>query len=83
MKDADARELSEVARENQIAGLKDRALGLRIALASMRPVKYQDAEELKIRARKAAQLAKVERRLLALQQGRLFERNGPLEQERR
>jgi hypothetical protein len=76
-------DLEAVARENEIARLKDRALGLRIGLAGMRPVKYQSAEELKIRARKAAQLAKVERRLLALQQGRLFERNRPLEQKRR
>ncbi len=66
MKDADARELSEVARENEIAGLKNRALGLRVTLAGMRPVKYQSAEELKIRERKAAQLAKVERRLFSL-----------------
>jgi hypothetical protein len=72
MRPADTRELAEVARENEIAGLKDRALGLRIALAGMRPGKYQSVEELKIRARKAAQLAKVERRLLALQQAHLF-----------
>jgi hypothetical protein len=72
MKDEAARELGEVARENEIAGLEDRALGLRIALAGMRPEKYQSAEELKIRARKAAQVAKVERRLLAFRQGRLL-----------
>ena len=83
MKNADTRELAEVVRENEIASLKDRALGLQIALAGMRPVKYQGAEELKIRARKAAQLRKVEARLLALQQGSLFERNGPLEQQHR
>jgi len=82
MKDADARERGESARENEIAGLKDRALGLRIALAGMRPLKYQSAKELKIRARKAAQLRKIEARLSALQQGSLFERNGPLEQKR-
>lgn len=72
MKPSETRELADVARANEIASLKDRALGLRIALAGMRPEKYQDASELKIRARKAAQLAAVERRLLALRQGRLL-----------
>ena len=72
MKPKELCDLEVSARENEIAGLKDRALGLRIALAGMRPLKYQGAEELKIRARKAAQLAKVERRLLALRQRHLL-----------
>ncbi len=68
----ETRESSEVARQNEIARLTDRATGLRISLAGLRPAKYQGAEELKIRARKAAQLAAVERRLSALRQGRLW-----------
>lgn len=75
MKASESGELADVARANEIAALKDRALGLRIALAGMRPEKYQDASELKIRTRKAAQLAAVERRRLALGQRRLFEQN--------
>ena len=67
-------ELANVARENEIAALKDRALGLRIALAGMRAEKHQDERGLKNRARKAAQLAAVEGRLLALRQRSLFER---------
>jgi len=72
MKATEAPELADIARENEIAAFKNRALGLRTALAGMRPEKCQDASELKIRTRKAAQLAAVERRLLALQQGRLL-----------
>ena len=72
MKAREMGDLEAVARENENARLKDRALGLRIAFAGMRPLKYLGAEELKIRARKAAQLAKVERRLCALRQGCLL-----------
>jgi len=75
MKASETRELGDVARENEIARLHDSAFGLRIALAGMRAEKYQGASELKIGARKAAQLAAVERRLLALRQGRLFKPN--------
>jgi hypothetical protein len=72
MKLADGRQLTEVARANEQKRLEDCRLGLRIALAGMRPEHCQDARELKIRARKSAQLAAVERRLWALRQGRLF-----------
>jgi hypothetical protein len=75
MSAAESCELAKVGRSNEVKRLEDQALGLRIALAGMRPEKYQDTRELKIRARKAAQLAAVQRRLLAFRQGRLFEPN--------
>jgi hypothetical protein len=72
MKASDTRELTEVARENEVKRLEEARLGLRTALAGLRSEQYQDARELKIRAHKAAQLAAVERRLWALRQGRLL-----------
>ena len=72
MSAADLRGPGETARENDVKRLEDRALGLRIVVAGMRPEKYRDTSELKIRARKAAQLAAVQRWLLTLRQPSLW-----------